>query len=158
MILGSHPGTAAIASAVDRRCFLPMPPFRMNTCQALPLAWCLGWGEKTVVRIQSKLVTGLHCTSQDCTAEFSCGGCGDRLVEEDPHIGHRFLSVNALVPLAHSVRSIRPETQWHPFAMLSCRNRPRETSRSHPAEADKCRWCDLQRGAHALRSSSLARR
>jgi len=55
------------------------------SCQALPLAWCLGWGKSGHTN-QSKLVTGLHSTSQDCTAEFSCGGCGDRLVEEDPHV------------------------------------------------------------------------
>ena len=64
--------------------------------------------------------------------------------------GHRCLTVNALVPLARSVRSIRPKTQWHPFAMFSYRNRPRGTSRSRPVEADRYRRCDLRRGVHAL--------
>ncbi|MGA2422350.1 MAG: AAA family ATPase [Candidatus Acidiferrum sp.] len=43
-------------------------------------------GEKTVVGIQSKLVARLHSTSQDRTAQFSRSGCGDRSVEEDPHV------------------------------------------------------------------------
>ena len=60
--------------------------------------------------------------------------------------GHRCLTVNALVPLARSVRGIRPRTQWHPFAMFSYRNRPRGNSKSRPAEADKYR----RRGVHAL--------
>ena len=79
---------------------LPSPPFRM-------LSWL---GKKKVVRIQSKLGMGLHRTSQDGTAEFLMQWLPGSLDRRRSTRDRRFLSVNALVLLAHSVRSIRTET------------------------------------------------
>jgi hypothetical protein len=118
-------------------------------CQIRPLAWCLGWersGRMNPIQVGDGTPwseSGLH---SPVFARWLRGLIGRRRSTR----GHRCLTVNALVPLARSVRDIRPETRWHPFARFSYRNRLRGTSRSHPAEADKYRWCDLRRGAHAL--------
>ena len=118
-------------------------------CQVRPLAWCLGWersGRMNPIQVGDGTPWPESGLRSPVFAQWLRRVIGRR---RSTH-GLRCLTVNALVPLACSVRDIRPKTQWHPFAMFSYRNRRRGTSMSRPAEADKYRWCDLRRGVHAL--------
>src|SRR6202011_6425217 len=108
------------------------------SCQALSLAWCLGW-ERSDRTNPVQVGDGTPWHESGLHSQVFARWLRGLLDRKRSTRGPRFLSVNALVPLAHSVRSIRPETQWHPFAMFFYRNRPRETGTSHGAEADKCR-------------------
>src|SRR6202035_911908 len=105
------------------------------SCQALPLAWCLGW-ERSDRTNPVQVGDGTPWHESVLRSRVFARWLRGLLGRKRSTRGPRFLSVNALVPLERSVRSIRPETQWRLLAMFSYRSRPRETSTSHPAEAD----------------------
>ena len=103
--------------------------------QALPLAWCLGW-ERSDRTNPVQVGDGTPWHESGLHSRVFARWLRGLLDRKRSTRGHRFLSVNALVLLERSVRSIRPETQWRLFAMFSHRSRPLGTSTSHPAGAD----------------------